>query len=59
VRKILSWQPILGGGFRIGWFETLDLTPWEAQRLVEDYEESRGAELRAFAKAFSARRSGG
>jgi len=55
IRKLLSWQPILGGGFRISWNETLDLSPEEAQCLMEDFETARREEVRAIVKLATAR----
>lgn len=35
----LTWQPLFGGGFRISWGETLDLTPEEAERMIDTATE--------------------
>ena len=45
-RKALCWQPTLGGGFRIGWGETLDLPPVEVEEMLDDCEELRRKEIR-------------
>jgi len=31
----LTWQPLFGGGFRISWGETMDLTSEEAERMID------------------------
>lgn len=47
LRKALCWQPLFGGGLRMGWGETLGLTFDEARDLAEWASEQRGREIRA------------
>lgn len=43
----LCWQPLFGGGLRIGWSETLDLTMDEALNMLDTMTQWRRDEVNA------------
>lgn len=47
IRMLLSWQPLFGSSLRIGYFETLDLTVEEAEKLLKWMGTQRRAEWKA------------